>query len=33
MAEMAEVDITDGTGGSSNRDDDGGIAAETLVRM
>jgi hypothetical protein len=31
MAEMAETDITVGTGGGSGRDNDGGIAAGMLV--
>jgi hypothetical protein len=31
MAEIAEADVTDGKGGSSGRDDDGGIAAGMLV--
>jgi hypothetical protein len=30
MAELAEVDVTDGTGGGSGRDNDSGIAVGTL---
>jgi hypothetical protein len=32
MAEIAETDVTVGTGGGSGRDDNGGIAAGMLVR-
>jgi hypothetical protein len=32
MTELAEADITDGTGGSNGRDDDSSIVAGTLVR-